>query len=165
MSAFTRLYGYESDDHPGMRSIYDNIGIYSTPRNHHGFYLTIDEDNSIINLYAQDPTTRQVELSAFWTFDSIRDRLLHKHPATLWFKARTREENGLTFFKYTDVLLSRTPVFSQFLSLINSGYIIYNWRGHVAPTGRYRSRNHGNAWRNHPSARALLFTDFTNITF
>ena len=43
-----------------------------------------------------------------------------------------------------------------FLSLIKSGIITYDWRGYTSKTGKYSGKNHGNAWRIKPNAKAEL---------
>ena len=45
VSAFTRLYGYESEAHPGCCSLYITIGSKDAPQNNQGFYLEVDDDS------------------------------------------------------------------------------------------------------------------------
>ena len=44
-----------------------------------------------------------------------------------------------------------------FLSLIKSGIITYDWRG------KYSGKNHGNAWRIKPNAKAELFGEIEKV--
>ena len=58
---------------------------------------------------------------------------------------------------------SRTPQFMTFLSLIKSGIITYDWRGYTSKTGKYSGKNHGNAWRIKPNAKAELFGEIEKV--
>ena len=41
VSAFARIYGYDSDAHPGYNSLYITIGSMEAPQNNQGFYLLV----------------------------------------------------------------------------------------------------------------------------
>lgn len=157
VSAFARLYGYESDKHPGYSSLYITIGSETYPQNGQGFFLEVDETSAKVCLMRINPQTSKKEETAFWTFDSLRKQLLEKHPSTLWFSATKRTVNGMVQFKYTDIEFSRAPQFMTFLSLIKTGTVTYDWRGYTTKEGPYTGKSHGNAWRIKPAAKAELF--------
>lgn len=54
VSAFARLYGYDSDKHPGYNSLYITIGSREAPQNGQGFYLNVDEEARRVNIVWQD---------------------------------------------------------------------------------------------------------------
>ena len=164
VKAFPRLYGYESPKHPGELSLYITIGSSAHPQNNQGFYLDVDYENLTVNLIWKDPSTGEKEIAAFWLFDDLQQQLYQKHPATLWFKARTRENGSTVQFCYTEIQFSRSPNFSTFLSLIEDGIITYDWRGHTPPAGGAGGKNHGNAWRIKPEYKSQLFGNIENIT-
>ena len=97
--------------------------------------------------------------------DRLKERLLKKHPATLWINAISRKENDIYQFNYTDVEFSRSPQFTTFLSLIEEGYITYDWRGYTTKSGKYSGKNHGNAWRINPKYKQNLFGSIEKIEF
>lgn len=163
VSAFTRLYGYDSDKHPNCSSLYITIGSIDNPQNKQGFFLHVDEDNLKVSLMKTDPFKNSVVETAFWTFDALKQQLSIKHPATLWLKANTRENNGVIQFKYTDIKFSKAPQFMTFLSLIKSGIITYDWRGYTSKEGKYKGKKHGNAWRIKPAAKSKLFGEIEKI--
>lgn len=163
VSAFTRLYGYDSDKHPNCNSLYITIGSIHNPQNGQGFFLHVDEDNLKVSLMKMDPHKNSAIETAFWTFDALKQQLSIKHPATLWLKANTRENNGVIQFEYTDIEFSKAPQFMTFLSLIKSGIITYDWRGYTSKEGKYRGKNHGNAWRIKPAAKSKLFGEIEKI--
>ena len=116
-----------------------------------------------VSLMKTDPLKNSVVETAFWTFDALKQQLSIKHPATLWLKAKTRENNGIVQFEYTDIKFSRAPQFMTFLSLIKSGIITYDWRGYTSKEGKYKGKNHGNAWRIKPIAKSKLFGEMEKI--
>ncbi len=157
VSAFARVYGYDSDVHPGYSSLYITIGSYEAPQNNQGFYLAVNDEDRVVNLVWKNPITLKREVAAFWFFDDLREQLYLKHPSTLWVKAESRRVGDITQFKYKEIEFSRAPQFTTFLSLIKSGLITYDWRGYTTKEGRYSGKNHGNAWRIKPNAKEKLF--------
>lgn len=163
VSAFARLYGYDSDKHPGYSSLYITIGSEDHPQNGQGFYLEVDEANAKVCLMRTDPLSKKKEVTAFWKFENLKSQLLEKHPSTLWFKASKRMVDGMGQFNYTEIEFSRAPQFMTFLSLIKTGIITYDWRGYTTKTGAYSGKNHGNAWRVKPLAKSELFGEIETV--
>lgn len=163
VSAFARIYGYDSDAHPGYNSLYITIGSMEAPQNNQGFYLHVNDEAREVNIVWQDPFTGKREIAAYWSFDDLRQQLYMKHPATLWVKAESREINGMVQFKYNEIEFSRAPQFTTFLSLIKAGVITYDWRGYTTKEGRYAGKNHGNAWRIKPYAKSDLFGEIESV--
>lgn len=155
VSAFARLYGYDSDKHKGYKSLYITIGSEEKPQNNQGFYLEVNDRDNVVELRKQE--NKQSILAAFWTFKALEEELHKKHPATLWVKVKSKMEGGVGQFKYVEAELTRSPQFMTFLSLIKSGAITYDWRGYTTPSGKYAGKNHGNAWRIKNKQRNLLF--------
>lgn len=165
VSAFARLYGYDSDKHPGYSSLYITIGSSDAPQNNQGFFLDVDEENARVNLKKTDTTTNRSETTAFWLFDELKEQLYQKHPSTLWVKAEHRTVNGMVQFKYNEIEFSRAPQFTTFLSLIKAGKVTYDWRGYTSKSGKYTGKNHGNAWRIKPNSKTDLFGEIEKIEF
>lgn len=155
VSAFARLYGYDSDKHLGYKSLYITIGSEENPQNNQGFYLEVNDRDNIVELRKQE--NKKSILTAFWTFEALEEELHKKHPATLWVKVESKIEGEVAQFKYVEAELTRSPQFMTFLSLIKSGAITYDWRGYTTPSGNYAGKNHGNAWRIKNKQRNLLF--------
>ncbi|EAC6275605.1 restriction endonuclease [Listeria monocytogenes] len=162
VSAFARLYGYESDKHVGYKNLYITIGTKKAPQNKIGFFLEINEEKRTVEIRKWNEKGNH-EITAFWTFDSLRKELHTKHPATLWVKAEQRVIVNTVEFKYFEADLSREPQFTTFLSLIETGGITYDWRGFTTPSGKYQGKNHGNAWRIKKKYRNLLFGSVEKI--
>lgn len=162
VSAFTRLYGYDSDAHLGYKSLYVTIGTKIAPQNKVGLFLEVNESDRIVEL-RKWTNTKKHELVAYWTFDSLKTELHLKHPATLWVKAVQRTINNITDFNYFEAELSKEPQFTTFLSLIGNGVITYDWRGYTTTHGKYQGKNHGNAWRIKNKYRELLFDSVDKI--
>ena len=162
VSAFTRLYGYDSEKHVGYKSLYITIGSDMAPQNSLGFFLHVNEEERKIELRKQLNEKKDF-LTAYWYFDDLEEELHKKHPATLWVKAETRMINEVGEFKYVEAELSRSPQFTTFLSLVKTGGITYDWRGYTTPHGAYSGKNHGNAWRIKNKQRSLLFGSMETI--
>lgn len=155
VSAFARLYGYESDKHPGMNSLYITIGSESAPQNNQGFYLEVNENDRTVEIRKSNGASSYKV--AYWYFDDLEKELHQKHPATLWVKAESRMNGDVAEFRYTEIELTRSPQFMTFISLIKLGVITYDWRGYISREGNYVGKNHGNAWRVKTKQRNLLF--------
>lgn len=165
VSAFARLYGYDSDKHPGCSSLYITIGSKDAPQNNQGFYLEVDDDRKIVAIIWVNPKNGKKEVAAYWSFEDLKKELYLKHPATLWFKAESRVNGDIFQFKYKTIEFSRAPQFTTFLSLIKTGIITYDWRGYTTKEGKYKGKNHGNAWRIKPSAKSDLFGEIEAVKF
>ena len=163
VSAFARYYGYESDKHPDCNSLYITIGSKESPQNNQGFYLDVDDEESLVNLMWKNPRTGQDEVTAFWRFKDLKNQLEEKHPSTLWVSADERTVGNMVQFKYTKIEFSRTPQFMTFISLIKAGIITYDWRGYTTKSGPYVGKNHGNAWRIKPKAKDDLFGSIIKV--
>lgn len=165
VSAFARLYGYDSDKHLGYKSLYITIGSEENPQNNQGFYLEVNDSDNIVELRKQE--NKKSILTAFWTFEALEEELHKKHPATLWVKVESKMDGEVGQFKYVEAELTRSPQFMTFLFLIKSGAITYDWRGYTTPAGKYVGKNHGNAWRIKNKQRGLLFgsTEVIDLSF
>ena len=163
VSAFARYYGYESDKHPNCNSLYITIGSKDAPQNNQGFYLDVDDSESVVKLIGIDPVSKKEDVTAFWYFDDLKKQLEEKHPSTLWISAEERFKDGFVQFKYTEIEFSRSPQFMTFLAMIKSGKITYDWRGYTTKTGVYVGKNHGNAWRIKPQAKVDLFGEIVKL--
>ncbi len=165
VSAFTRLYGYDSDKHAGFSSLYITIGSKDYPQNNQGFFLLIEDTTRQVKLMHHNEESDKEEMVAFWHFDDLKQQLYAKHPSTLWVKAEQREVNGIVQFAYRSIEFSRTPQFATYLSLIKDGVVTYDWRGYTTKEGKYGGKNHGNAWRIKPSAKNRLFGELDVVAF
>lgn len=164
VSAFARLYGYDSEKHPGYSSLYITIGSKEAPQNNQGFYLEVNEEIRTVNLMRKNDKNIATVV-AYWSFEDLKHQLYIKHPATIWVKADTRYIGNLAQFQYTEVEFSKSPQFTTFLSLIKKGIITYDWRGYTTKTGKYSGKNHGNAWRIDPKEKKSLFGEIETIVF
>lgn len=90
---------------------------------------------------------------------------MQKHPSTIWVQAESRMLEGMGQFKYNEIEFSKAPQFATFLTLVKEGIITYDWRGYTTYEGRYRGKNHGNAWRIKPYAKERLFGQIETLNF
>lgn len=148
VSAYTRKYGYLSDSHPNAKSLYVTIGAKP---NNQGLSLKVNENKTIIELQKGSTTT------AFWHFEDLEQELKRKHPMTLWFDVDIDRSGTTAKFLYKAVRITQAPSFETFIKLIKDGIITYDWRGYTSISGKYKGKNHGNAWRIDKKNLTLLF--------
>lgn len=117
-----------------------------------------------MNIMKKDEEEGKARIAAYWTYNRLKKQLVEKHRSTLWVSADERMNGDTVQFKYTEIAFSREPQFATFLSLINAGIVTYDWRGYTTVEGVYIGKNHGNAWRIKPFARASLFGDIKKIS-
>lgn len=163
VAAFQLEYGYISLKKPNDKSLYVTIGNQPNPQ---GFYLKVDEKKELVNLLHLDPQLNAPIVTAYFTFEKLREALYKKHPSTLWLKANKTYDiaNDIVYFDYYAAEFTRTPKFASFVDLIQKGVITYDWRGSTSMvTGK--NRNHGNPWRIAPENIELLFNDYEIIDF
>lgn len=154
VSAYTRMYGYFSEKHPDAKSLYVTIG--SSPNNQ-GLYLKVNEAAAVVEL------RKESQVTAFWKFEDLEHELKIKHPTTLWFDVDIDKSTKTAKFLYKAVRITQIPSFETFIKLISSGIITYDWRGYTTITGKYKGKNHGNAWRINKKNLSLLFGDIKYI--
>jgi len=98
-------------------------------------------------------------LACLWTHKILRERLYEKHPNTIWVKADEKVINGEIHFKYkNEMQFTSNPIFSQFLTLIDTSIIVFDWRGKVKSDGTGYD-DHGHGFRIAPKNRGLLFSE------
>lgn len=165
VKVFPLYYGYDSMRHAGCKDLYVTIGSKEAPQNQHGLYLEVDEKNNLIKLMGPSKTSKKEEMIAFWTFDALEKALNEKHPATLWITADKEEIDNQVWFNYKKIEFTRSPQFTAFVTLVKSGEITYDWRGHTSVSNKYEGINKGNAWRVKPRSRNELFGSSELIEF
>lgn len=152
-------HGYTSTKHPGYIDLY--VDVRNTP-NPQGLFMITDDENEMIH---QKCITNGVETDVCsWHYNDVHARLAKKHPKTYWVIADEALINGSIHFKYTQVQLTQNPIFSQFLALVDQGFVIYSWRGKVKPN-RTGYDDHGHCFRIAPKNRSLLFGETTDLIF
>lgn len=165
VKVFPLFYGYDSEKHAGCKDLYITIGCQVAPQNKHGFYLVVDEEKSIVKLMGPGRIGKKDEMTAFWTFDALEKALNTKHKATLWITADKKIVDDTVMYNYKKIEFSRSPKFATFISLIKSGEVTYDWRGHTSMTDKYAGVNKGNAWRIKPRSRKELFGSLEVVEF
>jgi len=148
-------FGYESSAHPGFMDLYVTV---SNHPNNQGLFLSNDYDNELL---IQHQT--QFGDTCYWNHKKLKSRLFEKHPNTIWVEAQQQIIDGKINFLYSpEMIFTSHPIFSQFLSLIDTSIITFDWRGKVRPDGK-KYRDHGHGFRIDKSNRNLLFDE--NIDF
>lgn len=143
-------YGYPHSKKTEYLALY--VTVSNIP-NKQGFYLKVEEEKEQLVMCDKYGTDLCV-----WHFNDIEAKLSAKHPSTLWIMADEKCIGNHWHFKYTDAVLTRNPIFTSFLSLIEQGEITYDWRAKVKPD-RTGYDDHGNGFRLNPKYRNELFAE------
>lgn len=129
-----RNYGYVDDD--GRQAMYSTVKI---KRNSHGWAFRIARKQRRVYMRFDD------EDVAFWTFDTLKKRLVEKHSEAVFVAAHARGAGKQEEFHYYSVTWCRDPSLDAFVDLIEAGDVMLELRMHTKASGSVR--NHGSAFR------------------
>jgi len=150
-----KSYGYwgKSKDGVDRFQLYCTISAIGT--NSQGLFLQVENDSTVLNVkHEENSSNRQVTL---WKMETLKSRLLEKHPATFWIKATSKFEDGKEYFRYDHVKYTRNPIASVFPDLLDSGIITVDFLMHQKPNGIIR--DHGFPFKILPSNINMLFPE------
>ncbi|MGL5000879.1 MAG: MvaI/BcnI family restriction endonuclease [Cetobacterium sp.] len=150
-------YGYpckNQEKYPNFIDLYVTVKNKANPQ---GLYLTTDDSKEQISQY--HTTDKE---TCIWDYSSIEKKIKEKHPKTAWLVAETTKINNENYFRYVELEMTQNPLLSQFIMLINDGYLTFDWRGRVKSDGtKYKDKGH--AFRLNPKYRNVLFGDLEKI--
>ncbi|WP_028776105.1 MvaI/BcnI family restriction endonuclease [Shimazuella kribbensis] len=150
-------YGYSTARYPDFYDLY--VTVKNTPNNQ-GLFLGVDEEKQLV--HQKYLMNGQEEDTCNWRFSGLKERLLAKHPKTMWLLVDEEIIDGKIHFKYVSVQLTQSPIFNQFTSLIQQGIVTYDWRGRVKSDGTgYKDKGH--CFRMKPRDRHLLFGEVKDL--
>lgn len=139
-------YGYER---AGRLQLYCTVG--ASP-NSQGLYFELDDD--LVCNKARLPSGN-VDV-ACWPASSLTNRLLEKHPSTMWIKARCRGERAAgEEFHYIEAIYTRNPLAANLLPLIDIGTVTMDYTLSLRDTGS--ARDHGYLFKIFPDDLPSLF--------
>ena len=124
--------------------------------NSHGFILRVPrEDGSLTGRVEIWNIKNDTGPIAVYDFERLRHKLYSKHPNTIWVDATSRDGR----FKLDSIVVTRNPVFSRFIEMLESGEITYDFRTSFDPPNKSRPRDHGMAFRfKHKKSRGEIFS-------
>ena len=148
-------YGYQSND--SRRPEYIDLFVtVSTVPNAQGLLHKVNRNDEQLEQYHMADGVET--LIAVWPFDILKDSLESKHPSTAWIGAEEKKEGGEIFFKYSQLNVTKTPLFQNFLLLIESNKVVFEWRGGQHPVkGQAEPIDYGHAFRVSEKDRNFLF--------
>lgn len=153
-------YGYKSNKYEDFCDLY--VTVTNKPNNQGLFLKTNDEENLLLQNHINSINSITKE-TCKWEYAVLKDRLNKKHPKTAWITAERKQENGITYFRYTEIEITHGPIFTQFLLMIEQGLIVFDWRGRVKyDKSGYKDKGH--AFRLKPRAESLLFGSTVKIS-
>jgi hypothetical protein len=145
-------YGYERN---GRLQLY--CTVRSNIANPQGLLFKIDNSKDTLhNLAAvtKEGSGLLIHQVVQWDLSLLRKRLLEKHNATFWVKAKSRVCEGKEEFLYESVIYTREPSVVSFIDLIDCGKITMDYT--LSDLGN-RVRDHGYLFKIFPNDIPLLF--------
>lgn len=107
--------------------------------NNLGLYLLPKDPDSRVNLRKVD------EPIGFWPYATLERRLLEKHNRAVFVDAKSRSTKGQISFRYGELVYCERPKIENFVSLVKSGDILFEFTMSEKEHGKIR--NHGYPWR------------------
>ena len=85
------------------------------------------------------------DLLAHWANETLANRLSQKHSRAVFVKAEVREINGLTSYRYDELVYCEKPHIDRFLNLLCTNQLVVEFLMSEKPPGQVRNR--GYPWR------------------
>lgn len=142
-----RKYGYQRG---GRRQLYCTVAAEPNPQGL--FFRVHEEDEALWNCAKKDGS---FDLVACWESSMLGNRLLEKHPATMWVKAQCRKDRDCETFHYTEAIYTQNPIVDNLLPLIAAGTVTMDYTLSELPNGR--TRDHGYLFKIRPAELSALF--------
>ena len=150
-----RTYGYWGKSKEGADRFQLYCTISAAGANPQGLFLEVGKDREELHVkHGEGATDRLVTL---WQMEMLKNRLLEKHPATFWIKAKSVIEDGTEYFRYDHVKYTRNPNAYVFPDLLDAGIITVAFLMHKKPSGTIR--DHGFPFKIMPNHINMLFPD------
>jgi hypothetical protein len=132
-----------------------NHEIRSNSPNSLGFLLAVDGASDWLRQNHFDKDTKKTEHVVTWEMDTLRQRLVEKHPQTFWISAACRGAGDQEEFHYTTIEHTKQPSARNFEALLEGGLISVDYL--MSEKSPNRVRDHGYLFKIHPSDFGALF--------
>ena len=84
---------------------------------------------------------------------------LWKHPSTAWICAEEKEIDGVISFRFCQLNVTYTPLFQNFLLLLETNKVVFEWRGGQHPIKGQGLVDYGHAFRVSEEDKDFLFSN------
>lgn len=165
------LFSKVPDEGFTYREILEHFGRWQIPRgkteerfqivettstlrpNSYGLFLEVDVNADRLCIMHQDANGRKRYVSS-WHLDTLRDALHLKHKETFWVKAVSENRNGREFFRYDQILHTKSPNSSLLAPLLEEGIITVDLLAYFEDDAGWR--DHGMLFKMWPADLHLL---------
>ncbi|MCG3691091.1 MvaI/BcnI family restriction endonuclease [Aliarcobacter butzleri] len=148
-------YGYTSNDvkRPDYIDLFVTV---STKPNRQGLFHKVNREAEQLEQY--HILNGKETLVAVWTFDILKKSLEEKHPSTAWICAEEKKIDDVISFRYCKLSVTYAPIFENFLLLLETNKVVFDWRGGQHPIkGQGSAVDYGHAFRVSEQDRNFLF--------
>ena len=123
-------YGYPHKKFPQYKVL--NNSVYANRKNKIGikfyFKLYVDKVAKKIYLEIYDLSSKLLEKSVYWDFNTIKEKIYRKLKFLAFVKSYSKKINGIEYFKYHDLQIYLLKGFDEFVDLIEKGIIRINFK-------------------------------------
>ena len=161
-------FGTPNEKDPTLKKLHTSIfaSRYNTYSSTYSFKLINNKQDKTIKIGVYDINTKQlIDNSVGYTYACIEKILKRKLQNLFYVSAERKLENGSEYFFFNKAEIYSNPTLDKFLSLLDSGLIMYDIR-----IGSYQSGNnygkphdHGSGFRILESNLKLLFAEHIYI--
>lgn len=148
-----KKYGNADSMHPEVKVLHISIFANKWTLNKlkkNEFKLSLNNKEQHIELLTRDFLTKEYEVSAIWTYESLKKTMLKKMKKLAYIKAKKiKNEKHDEYFEYLSMQLFFDLDFNKFLNLLESGKICFDLRMGAYKSGKKkgRSHDHGSGFR------------------
>lgn len=148
-----KRYGNPDSAHPDIKVLHTSIFAHKwTPNKlkEYEFRLRLNNQEQNLELLTRDFFTKEYEVSAIWSYESLRKTMLKKMKNLAYINAlKIVDENNDEYFQYLSMELYYDLNFNNFLLLLESGQICFDLRMGAYKTGKRKgkSHDHGSGFR------------------
>jgi len=134
-----------------------NHEINTLAPNSLGFQLEVDAANGWLKQVHMNPMTAVKQDVVTWEMETLRRRLVEKHPQTFWVGAQCRGRGPDEEFHYTKVEVTRAPRVKNLDALLEGGLISVDYLMSQKDPKKQAVRDHGYLFKIHVADLGALF--------
>lgn len=148
-----KKYGTPDSIHPEVKVLHTSIFANKWTTNklkEYEFKLRLSDKKNQVELLTKSCITNKYEVSAIWTYESLKKTMFKKMKKLAYIKAKKiKNQDHDEYFEYLSMQLFFDLDFTKFLKLLKEGKICFDLRMGAYKTGKKKgkSHDHGSGFR------------------
>lgn len=162
-------YGGWDEKYPDLKVLHTSIfaNKFNSHKSGYRFSLSINDDEQKLYLIIADENENIIDRSTYWTYEVLEKAIIAKLSRLAYVSAETKTNNlGQEEFWFNKAtIFSGLKPFSNFLSLLKEGVIMFDIRIGAYKTGIKRGypHDHGSGFRIKKQDMARLYHSYLSI--